>query len=231
MKSETNHENQVSEVINDILHNGDSVFQKDCRDSYVFMHIVAKEDKKKGCPYYSIDYFDKKDGAYYQGFGSYNYKIVLAYKQAYFSDCNENYALDRLEELNEKHWSECQMIANYDNELGQAVKILEKLPKLHRAILLEAPAAAATMGSVLLESSRLLDQIKRTTYHEEEQETMTEADVIRNMTDDELAKFLNGVERQGYETRGHEGAEFKGYGNANIAWWKGFLMNPAGEDY
>lgn len=133
--------------------------------------------------------------------------------------------------LTDRHWSECQMIANYDNEIGQAVKILEKLPKLHRAILLEAPAAAATMGSVLLESTQLLGQIKRTTYHEEKQETMTEADVIRNMTDDELAKFLNGVEKQGFETRGHEGAEFKGYGNANIAWWKGFLMNPAGEDY
>ena len=147
---------------------------------------------------------------------------------------------EQLDELNEKHWSECQMIANYDNELKEAVKILERLPALHRTILLEAPHAAAVMGGLLQDSALLLARIRSTTHPYPKADvgetvkaiTMrTNAAAIRSMTNRQLAEFLNGIEAQGYEAKGNEGANFKGYKEENIKFWEGYLANPADEDY
>ena len=106
----------IDDVIEDILSHKDEPACKEIRENCVMINFLANrmQDKK---PYYSILYYDKRDGYYYDGFGSYNHHIVNAYKEAYFNHWDKNYFEKKIEELEDKHWEECRQIALYEDEV------------------------------------------------------------------------------------------------------------------
>lgn len=54
-------------------------------------------------PYYMIEYYDKRDNTYHEGYGSKNFKIVKAYQKAYFDHWDRGYFEKQIEELKGKH--------------------------------------------------------------------------------------------------------------------------------
>ncbi len=58
---------------------------------------------------------------------------------------------------------------------------------------------------------------------------LTNGDMIRQMTDKELAEWLNSHERAAYITAIDGGA--MRFGKSNVNFWTGYFGSPAGEDY
>ncbi len=83
------------------------------RENCVMLNIVAYGDE----PYYTIEYYDKRDNAYHHGFGSKDYKIVKAYQKEYFDKWNSDFSEELIADLEDKYWEANRQIALYDNEL------------------------------------------------------------------------------------------------------------------
>ena len=111
----------IDEVVHEILE--DSDYKKEHRENHIMINIVVNG---KHDPYYSILYYDKRDGHFYEGFGTKNYKIVKAYQKAYFAQIDPEFAEKRSLKLEDKHWNECRQIALYQNELSQALDLLSE---------------------------------------------------------------------------------------------------------
>ena len=126
-------EKRIAEVIKDIMSCKDEPESKENRENCVMINFLANQmqDEK---PYYSILYYDKRDDCYYEGFGSYNYQIVNAYKEAYFEHWDRDYFVKQIEELTDKHWEECRQIALYDDELREAQGKCERQCGLKSAV-------------------------------------------------------------------------------------------------
>ena len=118
-KAENIKDINIDEVVHEILEDND--FKKAHRENCIMISIVVNG---KHDPYYSILYYDKRDGYYYEGFGTGNYKIVKAYQKAYFAQIDPDFTEKRSLKLEDKHWNECRQIAHYDNELKCALKLL-----------------------------------------------------------------------------------------------------------
>ena len=57
----------------------------------------------------------------------------------------------------------------------------------------------------------------------------SKGDEIREMTDKQLAKYINQIEKDAYE-HGKSGGKMT-FGKKNIDFWTGWLGSPKGEDY
>lgn len=111
----------IDGVVHEILE--DSDYKKEHRENSIMISIVVNGKRD---PYYSILYYDKRDGHFYEGFGTKNYKIVKAYQKAYFAQIDPEFAEKRSLKLEDKHWNECRQIALYDDELRRAKELLQE---------------------------------------------------------------------------------------------------------
>lgn len=119
--SQGENDRHIAEVVKDILSRKDDHECKEIRENCVMINFLANQMQSKK-PYYSILYYDKRDNTYYDGFGSYDHRIVNAYKEAYFERWDRDYFEKQIEALGDKHWEECRQIALYDDEVKQLKK-------------------------------------------------------------------------------------------------------------
>jgi hypothetical protein len=67
-----------------------------------------------------------------------------------------NQANERIEELADKHENECRQICYYQQELGQALRLLDKIADVHYEALREGANGAALKSGALMHQTRAL---------------------------------------------------------------------------
>ena len=65
-------------------------------------------------------------------------------------------ANDRIEELTDKHENECRQICYYQQELEQALSLLDKISDIHYEALREGANGAALKSGALMHQARTL---------------------------------------------------------------------------
>ena len=139
------------------------------------------------------------------------------------------------DEVEDKHLEESRQIALYDDDVrNYRITLLMVRDEISEVIksddeLKNRVSLAALVGQI----NAALAELKGTTDPGGLTlgRNLSNSAVLRTMKDEDLAKFLNNIERQGYEARGHEGTAFSGYGEKNIEFWLKWLKTPEDEDY
>lgn len=155
--AEGENDRRIAEVIEDIMRRKDDPGCKEIRKNCVMIDFLVNQMQSKK-PYYSILYYDKRDNTYYDGFGSYDHRIVNAYKEAYFEHWDKDFFEKKIEELGDKHWEECRQIALYDDQLRKAMKLLERIKDVHLAAIRNNDAAVSLLTGRLLHDIEKLEK-------------------------------------------------------------------------